>query len=214
MVRSDINQKMILDYCQDQSEKNSSVLLDLEKYTWENEEVPQMISGHLVGNFLQASILMIKAARIVEVGMFTGFSALKMAEVIPDDGEIHTCEIMNKHIKTAQSFFDRSVHGSKIFIHPGPALNSLEQMKSASFDMAFIDADKINYLGYYEHCLVLMRSGGVIILDNMLWGGNVLSPEDDDSIALRKTGDFIQRDERVFNTLFPIRDGLMFCIKK
>ena len=94
--------------------------MDLEKYTFENEEVPQMISGQLVGNFLQSIILMMQAKKVVEVGMFTGFSALKMAEALPDGGQIFTCELMDKHIKTAQSFFDHSNHGSKIFIHPGP----------------------------------------------------------------------------------------------
>ena len=80
--------------------------------------------------------------------------------------------------------------------------------------MAFIDADKSTYLEYYKRCLVLIRSGGVIILDNMLWSGSAIDPNDDDSKALRKTGDYIQEDKRVFNVLFPIRDGLMLCIKK
>ena len=156
---------------------------------------------------------MINAKRIIEVGTFTGYSALQMAEALPSSGEIHTCELMEKHVKTAQSFFDRSEIGNKITIHAGPALNSLEQLPSGDFDMAFIDADKSNYLDYYKRCLTLVRGGGVIILDNMLWGGNVINPKDDDSKALRKTGDYIQKDKRVFNLLLPIRDGLMLCIK-
>jgi len=200
-------------YCQDHSEKNSSILKAIEKYTWENEDVPQMISGQLVGNFLQSIIKMIQAKRILEIGMFTGFSALKMAEVLSDDGEIHTCELMDKHIKTAQKFFDKSNHGNKIIIHSGPALESLEQLPSGSFDMAFIDADKINYLEYYQRCLTLIKQDGIIILDNMLWGGKVINPTDDDSKSIQKTGDFIQKDYRVFNILLPIRDGLMMCIK-
>ena len=137
-----------------------------------------------------------------------------MAETIPEDGEIHTCELMKKHAKTAQLFFDRSEFGNKITIHEGPALNSLEQFSSNGFDLAFIDADKSNYLEYYKRCLVLVRKGGVIILDNMLWSGNVINPEDNDSKALRIVGDYIQKDTRVINTLLPIRDGLMHCIKK
>ena len=90
----------------------------------------------------------------------------------------------------------------------------MEQLPSGDFDMAFIDADKLNYLDYYKRCLILVRSGGVIILDNMLWGGNVINPRDNDSKTLRKTGDYIQQDDRVFNTLLSIRDGLMLCIKK
>ena len=213
MSSAKIMQDHLLDYCREHSKPNSSLLVNLEKYTFENEDVPQMISGQLVGNFLQSIILMIKAKRIVEVGMFTGFSALKMAEVLPVGGRLDTCELMDKHVLTARSFFDKSEYGSKITIHSGPALQSLEGMKAGSFDMAFIDADKINYLDYYKRCFTLIRSGGIIILDNMLWGGEVLNPTTNDALAIRKTGDFIQSDQRIFNTLFPIRDGLMLCIK-
>tara|TARA_Y100000588_G_scaffold76770_1_gene80043 strand:+ start:9410 stop:10060 length:651 start_codon:yes stop_codon:yes gene_type:complete len=213
MINPEISQKMILEYCHNHSEQNSSSIIELEKYTWENEDIPQMICGQLIGNFLQFIIKMINAEHIIEVGMFTGFSALKMAEAISDKGEIHTCELMDKHVKTAQAFFDNNIHGNKIIIHPGKALYNLEQMPVGTFDMAFIDADKINYLEYYKRCITLIRPRGVIILDNMLWSGNVINPTDDDSKALQKTGEFIQNDKRVFNTLLPIRDGLMVCIK-
>ena len=201
-------------YCRQHSKADSSLLAELEKYTWENEDVPQMISGQLVGKFLQSIIIMTDAKRIIEVGTFTGYSALQMAEAIPKNGEIHSCEIMGKHVKTAQTFFNRSEFGNKITIHLGPAIQSLEKFQSGSFDMAFIDADKINYLDYYNRCLALISSGGIIILDNMLWGGSVINPTDDDSKSIRKTGDFIQKDNRVFNFLLPVRDGLMMCIKK
>jgi len=203
----------LLAYCRTHSSQDSHILTELENYTLDNEEVPQMLSGQLVGNFLQSIIIMQKVKYIVEVGTFTGYSALKMAEVLPDDGEIHTCELMEKHVKTAQFFFDKSDFRNKIKIHKGPALLSLEQMQSNKFDMAFIDADKANYLEYYLRCLMLIKMGGIIVLDNMLWSGSVLNPKDDDAKALRKTGEFIQNDKRVFNTLFPIRDGLMVCIK-
>ena len=213
MLELNKNQQIIQDYCNDHSAMNSTILDELEKHTWNNEEIPQMISGQLVGNFLQIMIKSIQAKNILEIGMFTGFSALKMAEALPKDGMIHTCEIMEKHTKTAQSFFNKSHDGHKINIHLGPALSSLEQMKAKSFDLAFIDADKINYLEYYKRCVMLIRDGGIIILDNMLWSGSVINPETDDAKILRKTGDFIQNDKRVFNMLIPIRDGLMVCIK-
>jgi len=209
----DIIKENIQQYCKEHTASDNRLLTELERYTWDNEDVPQMISGQMVGKFLQSIIRMIAAQKIVEVGTFTGYSALQMAEAIPLHGEIHTCELMKKHAETAQSFFDKSDYGKKITIHQGPALESLEQMKSVSFDLAFIDADKSNYLEYYQHCLVLIRTGGVIVLDNMLWGGDVLDPQDDDAKALRRTGDFIQNDQRIFNTLLPIRDGLMLCIK-
>ena len=201
-------------YCKEHTASDNSLLSELERYTWDNEDVPQMISGQMVGKFLQSIIKMITAQQVVEVGTFTGYSALQMAEAISLHGEIHTCELMKKHAETAQSFFDKSDYGKKITIHQGPALESLETLKVGNFDMAFIDADKSNYLEYYKRCLVLIRSGGGIILDNMLWSGSVIDPNDDDSKALRKTGDYIQEDNRVFNMLFPIRDGLMLCIKK
>ena len=213
MPIAELKQQQLLDYCKEQSSHDSDLLIELEKFTWDNEEVPQMICGQLVGKFLQSVIKMIAAKNIVEVGTFTGYSALQMAEALPVDGRIHTCELMEKHAKTAQSFFDRSDYGNKITIHQGPALDSLEQLQTGSFDMAFIDADKTNYLEYYQRCLALIKKGGIIILDNMLWGGDVLNPQDDDAKALRKTGDYIQNDERIFNTLLPIRDGLMLCIK-
>ena len=201
-------------YCKEHTASDNRLLSELEKYTWDNEDVPQMISGQIVGKFLQSIIRMIAAQKIVEVGTFTGYSALQMAEAITLDGEIHTCELMKKHAETAQSFFDKSDYGKKITIHQGTALESLETLKVGNFDMAFIDANKSNYLEYYKRCLVLIRAGGVIILDNMLWSRTVIDPNDDDSKALRKTGDYIQEDTRVFNMLLPIRDGLMLCIKK
>ena len=213
MVETQINKEVINTYCQNHSNKNSLLLDELEKFTWANEEVPQMISGQLVGNFLQLIIHSIKAKKILEIGTFTGFSALKMAENLPATGELHTCEIMKKHAETAQSFFNKSNHRKKITIHLGPALKTLEQMKSGFFDMVFIDADKINYLEYYKRSFMLIRKGGIIILDNMLWSGSVINPKTDDAIALRKTGDYIQKDKRVTNMLMPIRDGLMICIK-
>ena len=201
-------------YCKQHTEADNALLLELENYTWTNEEVPQMISGQIIGKLLQSIIYLTGTNNIIEVGTFTGYSALQMAEILPEDGEIHTCELMEKHAETARSFFDKSNYGSKITIHVGPALKSMEQLKSGSFDMAFIDADKSNYMEYYRHCMMLIRKGGTIILDNMLWSGSVIDPHNDDSRALRKTGDYIQKDKRVFNVLLPIRDGLMMCIKK
>ena len=211
-MNENINEK-IHSYCKDHTQPDSTLLERLNEYTWENEDVPQMISGQMVGKFLQSIIKMIRANRIVEIGTFTGYSALQMAEAISLDGEIHTCELMDKHAKTAQTYFNKSQYKKQITIHKGPALETLEKFKIGSFDLAFIDADKINYLEYYKRCFMLVRVGGVIILDNMLWSGSVINPKEDDAKALRNIGDYIQKDKRVFNMLFPIRDGLMLCIK-
>ena len=111
-------------------------------------------------------------------------------------------------------FFSKSKYKDIIKIHGGLALETLETFKVNSFDFAFIDADKINYLNYYLRCMHLVKTNGIIVLDNMLWSGEVINPKDDDSKKLRETGDYIQNDNRVINMLIPIRDGLMVCIKK
>ena len=204
----------ILEYCNDHSEEDNDLLLELKEFTYKNEDIPQMLCGSQVGNFLQMMIRSIDASKILEIGMFTGYSALKMAYASSQNTKVHTCEIMDKHIKTAQSFFDRSEVGNKIVVHSGPALDSIEQMEVNSFDLAFIDADKNNYLEYYKRSRLLIKSRGIIVLDNMLWSGEVLDPKDQESRVLNKTARFINGDDMMHNMLIPIRDGLMVCIKK
>ncbi len=173
-----------------------------------------MISGILVGNFLSSLIKAMNAKKIIEIGMFTGYSAASMVQALPDNGEIHTCEYMDEHIKTASKFFNKSKYKNMIKIHNGLAIKTLENFKVNTFDFAFIDADKINYMNYYMRCMQLVKSKGIIVLDNMLWSGEVMNPKDNDSKKLREVGDYIQKDNRVINMLIPIRDGLMVCIKK
>ena len=175
--------------------------------------MPVMISGPLVVNTLKSLIKLTGASSVLEIGMFTGYSALGMAEALPENGKIHTCEICPGHIQTAQKFFNKSPYKKMIITYEGDALKTLEKFPINTFDFIFIDADKINYINYYKKAMLLLKKGGVIILDNMLWSGNVIDPKDDDSMSLRKTGDFINEDKRVTNMLLPIRDGLMVCIK-
>ena len=202
------------DYCIEHSQQESDLQREIREYTYKNEPYPQMISGILVGNFLHSLIKAINAKRILEVGMFTGYSVASMVQAIPEDGEIHTCEYMDKHIKTASKFFNKSKYNNMIHMHNGLAINTLENFKVNTFDFAFIDADKINYMNYYMRCMQLIKSKGIIVLDNMLWSGEVINPKDNDSKKLREVGDYIQKDNRVINMLIPIRDGLMVCIKK
>ena len=203
----------ILAYCESHSNKDSELLKELIEHTYSTETAPQMISGSHVGNFLQSLIKMTKSKNILEIGMFTGYSALKMAEVIPKDGIVHTCELMDQHVQTASSFFNRSSHKDKISIFKGPATEILEQLKINFYDFVFIAADKQNYCEYYQKAIKLLKPGGVIVLDNMLWSGGVIEPKDIDSQALADTAEYITSDDRVYNFLAPIRDGLMVCIK-
>ena len=173
-----------------------------------------MISGVQVGNFLQSLVMATGAKKILEIGMFTGYSALKMAEVLPKNGQIDTCELGENHVKTAKHFFAKSKHGTKIKIHSGPALESIKAFKPNTFDLCFIDADKNNYKNYYIECIKLIKNGGSLIIDNMLWGGSVLNPKDKETKTIVETAKIINADENVHNTMLTIRDGLMLCIKK
>ena len=205
---------IINNYCFEHSEKENYLQKKIRKHTFEDEKFPQMLSGLMVGNILFSLIKSINAKKILEVGMFTGYSALNMAEILPENGELHTCEIMDRHIKTANKFFNRSKHGTKIFIHKGDACKTLEQFEAKSFDFIFIDADKNNYINYYKKCIHLLKPGGIIVLDNMFWGGSVLKPNDEQSITLNNLANIINEDERIINIMLPVRDGLMVCLKK
>lgn len=196
-------------YCKDFSFKDSPLLSDLTESTWSSEKLPQMLSGSLVGGLLQTIIRISGAVNILEIGMFTGYSALKMAEALPENGKIHTCELMEKHINTASKWFKKSESGYKISIHKGPALKSLERMKDLTFDLVFIDADKVNYPNYYKRTYDLLKKGGVGILDNMLWSGKVIDPSDKESIALRETAELIRNNDKLYPLLLPVRDGVM-----
>ena len=211
---AETKKKELIKYCEQYSNQDSQILLELINYTVENELAPQMISGMQVGNILQSLILLSKSKKVLEIGMFTGYSALKMAEVLPNNGKLHTCEIGENHINTARKFFDKSNHGYKIVIHAGPALKSIEKFKPESFDFCFIDADKNNYENYYIECIKLLKKNGCLVIDNMLWGGEVLDPKDKESQTIVNTAKLIHGDHTVYNTMLTIRDGLMLCIKK
>tara|TARA_B100001250_G_scaffold351627_1_gene323891 strand:- start:938 stop:1537 length:600 start_codon:yes stop_codon:yes gene_type:complete len=183
-------------------------------HTQNNEEYPQMLSEKIVGTFLQTLIRISRTKKVLEIGTFTGYSALKMAEALPKDGELYTCELAGHLADTAQSFFNMVDFGKKISIYRGNALDNIEKIESESLDLTFIDADKINYPNYYAISITKTRKGGIIVLDNMLWSGTVLNPKDPSSIALRETAEIISNDNRVDHLLVPIRDGLMLCIKR
>ena len=207
------NPEEIESYCKSYSLKDTLLLQELTKTTWNSEEIPQMLSGSLVGGLLQTLIRISGAVKVLEIGMFTGYSALKMAEALPQNGTLHTCELMNKHIKTATKWFKKSKNGFKITIHRGPAIQSLEKMKRFSFDMVFIDADKVNYPKYHKIALKLLKIGGIGVLDNMLWSGKVIDPLDKESNALRETAELIINNDRLSPLLLPVRDGVMIYHK-
>jgi len=205
--------KKIEQYCLNQSQPDTSLLKALVNKTLKEEEIPQMLSGPLVGGLLQLLIKITGAKNILEIGMFTGYSTLKMAEALPEDGEIHTCELMEKHVKTAESWFNKSNDGYKITIHHGRAIDQLNSFKIGSFDLIFIDADKINYPEYYRRSTTLLKVGGIAVLDNMLWDGEVLNPKDGNAKALRETAELIKNNHRLESLLLPVRDGILIYRK-
>ena len=205
--------KKIEQYCLDQSQPDTGLLKALVNKTLKEEEIPQMLSGPLVGGLLQLLIKITGAKNILEIGMFTGYSTLKMAEALPEDGEIHTCELMEKHVKTAESWFNKSNDGYKITIHHGRAIDQLNSFKISSFDLIFIDADKINYPEYYRRSTTLLKVGGIAVLDNMLWDGEVLNPKDGNAKALRETAELIKNNHRLESLLLPVRDGILIYRK-
>lgn len=185
---------------------------ELRTYTNQHMDMPQMQVGALEGNFLKVLVRAIGARRIVEVGTFTGYSALMMASGLPQDGELITLELEAKHASVAQSFFDKSPHGHKIRLLLGPAANSLAELKGP-IDMAFIDADKAGYIQYFDLLLPRMRKGGLIVADNVLWSGRVIDDCDEPSTAaIRAFNEHVRQHEALDKVMVTVRDGMTLIV--
>jgi caffeoyl-CoA O-methyltransferase len=202
----------IEDYSVQHTSKLPDYLNDLIKLTKETRDDAMMLSGPIEGTFLQLLVICTKAKRILEIGTFTGFSAQMMAAALPDDGEIITCDIDQETAAIANEFFLKSKHGKKIKQNLGSALDTMLELQG-TFDMIFIDADKENYSAYYERSLELLSDSGLIVIDNVLWGGRVLNPKDETDIAIAALNDHINGDVRVKHVMLPIRDGVMLVTR-
>lgn len=189
------------------------LLDELEEETRESTTASQMLTGRTEGQFLRLLVTLVGARRVLEVGMFTGYSALMMADALPPGGELHTCEINPDYAAIARRYFARSPHGDKIHVHMGPALETLERL-SGPFDLAFVDADKENYPNYYEPVFERIRPGGLIVFDNVLWSGKILEPRDEAAVAIHALNERIHGDSRVDNVLLTIRDGVLIARKR
>ena len=208
----DFIKEAIETYAYEHTQHEGELLQKLEAETYEKLEIPQMLTGRLEGRFLRLIAKLIGARRIIEVGTFGGYSAISMAEALPDDGELFTCDIDPVAIAFARRFFAESEHGKKITLLEGPALKSIKTL-SGTFDMAFIDADKENYLNYYNAILPVIRTNGVILVDNVLWSGRVLDPKDDSDKTIHRFNETVIKDDRVEPVMMTIRDGV-YCIRK
>lgn len=207
--------KPIEDYAAAHSQPPSPLLDELEAYTNAHCNMPQMQVGRLEGSLLKMLVRLTGARRILEIGLFTGYSALTLAEALPPEGSIISCEINPDTATIAQSFFDRSPHGRKVSVRLGPALETLATLpKDPAFDLVFVDADKENYVNYYEAVLPLLRPGGLLIADNVLWSGAVLNPKRDSDRALVAFNHKVHNDPRVEHVMLTVRDGVMLVYKR
>lgn len=208
----DFIDEKIENYAFDHTRSEGDLLKRLVEETYSDLEIPQMLCGRIEGRFLKLLAQLLQAKRILEIGTFSGYSALSMAEALPDDGELFTCEIDGDAIAVAKKYFAESEHGKKITILEGPALTSLKTVDGV-FDMAFIDADKENYLNYFNAVLPLIKPGGLIVVDNVLWGGRVLAPRDPSDHAIHNFNEAVIREDRVEPVMLTVRDGI-YCLRK
>jgi caffeoyl-CoA O-methyltransferase len=196
-------------YAAAHSTPESSTLDAVARATREFSTSHGMMVGQLEGGLLAMLVAISGARRVLEVGTFTGYSALAMAAALPDDGHIVTCELSPAHAEQAMANVAASPHRSRIELRVGPALDTIRSLKGP-FDLVFIDADKPGYISYYEAALPLLAPRGFIVADNTLWSGQVLdpSPADANTIALKAFNDMVANDPRVTCVMLTVRDGL------
>ncbi|MDR0206519.1 MAG: class I SAM-dependent methyltransferase [Bacteroidales bacterium] len=207
--------ELIESYCELHTSKECELLYRLNRDTHIKMLNPRMISGQLQGKFLSLISKMLKPEKILEIGTFTGYSTLCLAEGLTANGELHTIEIDEEIETIIIKYFNLSEHKEKLHLHIGNALSIVPLLKK-NWDLVFIDGEKTEYLQYYEMVLPWVKKGGYILVDNLLWHGKVIEKveeNDSDTHAILVFNDFVQNDIRVDNILLPVRDGLMLIEK-
>lgn len=197
-------------YAAEHTTPGHPLLAEVDAQTRATQEAPGMMVGLLEGRFLETLVWLSDARRILEIGCFTGYSALSMAAALPPDGSIVTCELDPDLAATARRHFDASPWADQIEIRLGPALDSITGLEGP-FDLIFIDADKTDYANYYEAVLPLLADRGLIVADNVLWSGRVLDADDqsDDTVAIRAFNNRVRDDDRVTCVMATVRDGVL-----
>ena len=208
-----MDQQAIEKYAENHTTEHSELVKELIGVADENLEHIDMLSGRLVGRLLSLLIKISGARRALEVGTFAGYSALTMAEALPEDGALFTCEYNQRYEEIARTFFEKSTTGSKITLLMGKALKTIPTI-SGSFDFVFLDADKINYPNYYEMILPRLEKGGIMVIDNVFWSGEVLNCETDKGRAIDQLNTMIRADDSVEQVMLPVRDGVTVLRKK
>lgn len=208
--------KELADYCEAQTSNESDVLKKLNRETYLKVVSPRMLSGHLQGRFLSFISKLYKPTFILEIGTYTGYSALCLAEGLTNNGQLISIDVNEETSAFAKSFISQTEFATKINLIVDDAKTYIPTITNR-FDIVFIDADKKNYLTYYHLIIDKLNSGGLIIADNVLWSGKITMPAeamDRETKALHDFNCYVQQDDRVENILLPIRDGLMIVRKK
>jgi caffeoyl-CoA O-methyltransferase len=207
---------VIAAYVEDHTDPLPPLLEELIRETRRQTGRLHWCVGRAEGKLLQMLVAISGARKVVEVGTFTGFSALLMAEALPEDGRLITCESQPAFARIAQQFFDRSPHGHKIRLELGPAMESLTRMADGVMDFVFIDADKTAYADYYEEALRILTSGGLVLADNVFWRGKIFkaSLTNQNARAIAAFNDKVGSDRRVEKVMLAVRDGCYLIRKK
>ena len=205
----DIVPEPIERYAEEHTTRPEPLLAELAQETRETMESPQMLTGTVEGRFLELVVYASGARRVLELGTYSGYSALSMAAGLPADGLIDTCELDETRASVARRYVERSPYADRIQIHLGPALETIGRLEG-EFDFVFIDADKPNYVNYYEAVLPRLTERGFIAADNTLWSGRVLDDGDDDegTRAIKAFNEHVNADSRVISVILSVRDGV------
>ena len=205
----------IEDYCQRFTSPLDTLREEVATFTEVNHPHAHMMSSRLQGKLLENFSILIAPSKILEIGTFTGFSALCLAVGLRENGRLHTIELREEDARTARNYFERSNFAEKIILHTGNALDIIPQLHE-NWDLVFIDADKTGYLAYYNLILPHVKGGGLVIADNVLFHGEVLEEpvKGKNAKAISEFNSYVMNDTRVEQVLLPIRDGLMLIRKK
>jgi caffeoyl-CoA O-methyltransferase len=196
-------------YAEEHTSPHPELLQRLAEETKATLQSPQMLTGTIEGRFLEFIVHMTGARRILELGTYSGYSAISMAAALPPGGRIDTCEVEEEHAAVARRYIEEAGYADRIRIHVGPAVDTIGRLEG-EFDFVFIDADKENYVNYYEAVLPRLSERGLIAADNTLWSGRVIdeAEQDDSTLAIRAFNDHVRDDDRVVCVMLSVRDGV------
>jgi len=199
----------IEDYAAAHTTPPEALLAELAEETRATLQSPQMLTGTIEGRVLELLVHGLQARRVLELGTYSGYSSLSMAAGLPPVGRIDTCEVEEEHAEVARRYIARSPYADRITVHLGPALDTIARLEG-DFDFVFIDADKVNYLNYYEAVLPRLSPKGLIAADNTLWSGRVIdeTDESEDTRAIKEFNEHVLRDSRVTSVMLTVRDGV------